>query len=208
MKAKKHIIVVLLGLMGLAAVAQQKKYKCDEAFAAFEVKINAGDYAAAFNDMPELRKNCRGFNEKLYQYGETVLKSKIENTTAEEKKILVNVLSALYSEYDKYYPQSDASIKKAMLLYDNKIATTEEVYQLLDAAFASKKLYFNDPNALETYFLLYIEKYKGKQEEISQEQFIEKYAAVSSQIRSTSDRLAATQQEIVKKQETTALTDI
>lgn len=205
MKALQRLIVLSVSLWGLTASAQQK-FKCQEAFTAFEVKVNAGDFPGAFSVLPELRKNCRGFNEKLYIYGETLFKSELETANAEEKKVLINDLSALYSEYDKYYPQSEAAVKKAMLLHENKLAKDEEVFAMLDAAFASKRAFFNDPNALEAYFLLYQNKFLNNKEAISVDQFVEKYADVSAQIRSASAQRAKQREELLNKQETQALT--
>jgi len=206
MKAKQYIVVVLLGVL-CATVSAQGKFKCQEAFTNFEAKVDAGDYATAYNVLAELRKNCRGFNQKLYTYGEIIFKHKIENAAPEEKKLLINDLSALYIESDKYYPQSDAALKNAMLLYDNKIISEQEVYTMLDAAFISKREFFLDPHALETYFLLYLKKYKEDQQKISPEQFIEKYGAVSAQVRSASNNVANLKEAILKKQEAQPLTN-
>jgi uncharacterized protein CbrC (UPF0167 family) len=88
MKAIQFVAILAVSLLGYTANAQTK-FNCDGEFKAFEQKLNAGDYAGAYSDMANLRKNCRGFNENVYRYSETILTSKHETSNdAEEKKKL------------------------------------------------------------------------------------------------------------------------
>lgn len=199
MKALLWILPFFL-FYGPAMQAQEKKIKCDEAFNAFEQQVNAEDFDAAYKAMPELRTSCRGFNENIYRYGELIIKHKLERASAEEDKVLLNDLSALYTEYNKYYPKSDASIKKATLLYRNKLASDDEVYALLNAAFTHNKDAFTDPDAIEAYFILYLDKFKQGNDAITAYNLAEKYSAVSAQVRLASAKIKKQVEELLKKQ--------
>lgn len=206
MKALFKILPVFL-LFGLALQAQDKKIKCEEAFKAFEEKVNTGDFDAAHKAMPELRLSCRGFNEDLYKYGELVLKTRLESARTEEAKLLLNDLVALYTEYYKYYPKSDAPIKKAMLLHRNKLASNEEVFALLDAAFNNNNNEaFTGHDAIETYYLLYLDKFKAGDGTITADSLVEKYGAVSAQARMASGKIKKQVDELVQKQKLQPLT--
>lgn len=194
----RFLPVVLLVTLSIQA---QEKIKCEDSFRAFEEKVNAGDYSSAYAAMPELRKSCRGYNENLYRYSETILKAKLDASSAEEKKLLLNDLTALYTEYEKFYPKSDAVVKKAVLLYQNKLADDAEVYNLLDKSFAGNKQYFTDHDALEAYWVLYLDRFKQGTDTISADGLVEKYAAVSGQIRVASNKFEARAQELLKQQQ-------
>lgn len=193
--------------MSLALNAQEK-FKCGPALASFEATVEAGDFKTAQSQLADLRKNCRGFNEKVYTYGALVLNGAIQSADANAKKVLVNDLVALYGEYDKSYPQSEAAIMQAMVQYEHKLITEDEAYSKLDAAFTAKKTYFTDYNALETYSLLFLKKYEQDKTKISQDEFVEKYGALSGQIRYSAGKLSSERNAVLKKKDTVALSNL
>jgi hypothetical protein len=124
-----------------------------------------------------------------------------------KRRNLPQKLIDVYTEYNKYYPKSEATVKKAMLLYQNKLASDEEVYALLDTAFTNNNEFFTDYNAIETYFVLYVNKYKEGKENISADSFVEKYGAVSAQARKAAESIKQQMQALLKKQEADPLTN-
>lgn len=207
MKATQKIAFCLLLLLSFTIYAQDK-FNCDAALATFEANVEAGDLQAAQGDLAALRKHCRGFNEKVYTYGETIFLNALSSVRDNSAKgQLINDLGALYAEYDKYYPQSNASIKHAMLQYDNKQINEDEAYKLLDAAFNSRKTHFTDYNALEAYYLLYLKKYEGDKTKITPEQFVEKYGTLSGQVRYAAGKLTTERNAILKKQDSVGLSN-
>lgn len=205
MKTLRIVSAFIIGAFSMVATAQGSA-KCEAGIRAFEEKVNAGNYNDAAALMPDLRKKCPEYSDKLYTYGQKVIEYKIETAaTPAESRAQMNDLVALYTEYAKYFPKSDGAVKKALLQKENKMATDDEVYKLLDTAFKSNREGFTDYNALETYFVLYLAQFDtGKG--ISQDQFIEKYGELAAQVAYAKNKIATDKDNLLKRQETTKLT--
>ncbi|AWH84945.1 hypothetical protein HYN59_07305 [Flavobacterium album] len=206
MKTLRIVSAFIIGLFSIAASAQGSA-KCEAAIKTFEETVIARNYNDAAALMPDLRKKCPEYSEKLYTYGQKVIEYKIETAaTPAESRIQLDDLVALYTEYAKYFPKSDGTVKKALLQKVNKLATDDEVYKLLDAAFKSNKEGFTNYDALETYFDLYLAQFDAGNKGISQDQFIGKYGELAAQVAYTKNKIAADKDALLKKQETTKLT--
>ena len=202
----KTLWVLIMGVAALTASAQSVS-KCEESFKAFEDKYRLNAYEDAFKLMPELRKKCPKFSGKLYVYGEGVLKYRIEvSRTPEDKQKNIDELITLYGEQDIHFPGTGGEVKKIMLQHDHKLLKDDEAYAALDAAFNKNRQAFTDYTALQTYFMLFRDRYSAGKG-ITGEQFIKKYSDISGQVAFAQDQIHEQQAAILKKQETEMITD-
>ncbi len=207
MKTALRIVFVLLISLSALPAAAQATSKCEAALKPFEDAVGALNYNDAATLMPELRKKCPDYSDKLYIYGQKTLQYKIETAaTPAEKQAYVDGLAALYTEYARYFPKGDGVVKKALLQKEYKLATDDEVYKLLDVALAANKDAFTDYNALEAYYGLLLKNYEEGKKGITQDQFIEKYGAIAAQIAYAKSKIASDREKLLKKQETEKLT--
>ncbi|MNK10999.1 hypothetical protein D3C87_290330 [compost metagenome] len=202
----KTLWALFICAFSLTATAQEV-YKCEDNFKVFEGKMLVKEYNDVYTMLPDLRKSCPKFNDKLYKYGETVLKYQIEVArTPEQQKIFVDDLVALYSEQEKNFPGSGGDVKKTMLQNEYKLIADDEAYKSLNASFSKNRQAFTDYNALEKYFMLFLEQYKSGKG-ITDEQYIEKYGEITGQIAYTQNKINTEKDAVLKKQETQMLTD-
>ena len=193
--------------MGVAALTASAQSKCEESFKAFEAKYSLKAYEDAYKLMPELRKKCPKFSDKLYAYGEGILKYRIVvSRTPEDKQKNIDELVTLYTEQDMNYPGTGGAVKKIMLLHDHKLINDEESYEALNTAFNKDREAFTDYTALQTYFLLLRDRYTAGKG-ITDEQFITKYSDISGQVAYSKNKINERKEAILKKQETQMITD-
>lgn len=203
MKIKQAFLLLYAGVT-LTATGQD--FKCEDSFKVFEAKVNSKDYDDAAPLLPALRKSCPKYSDKLYAYGETLLKYKMERARKpEDEKLLTEDLLTLYTEQEKNFPGTGGAVKKAVLLYDQKLAKDDEVYKLLDTALTANKQGFTDYNAIELYFNLYLKQYEAGNKGITMEQFIQKYSDIAGQAAFAKNYIAEKNAALLKKQETQPL---
>jgi hypothetical protein len=199
----KQALLLFAGLITLTASAQD--FKCSDNFKALEDKVIAKAYDEAGVLLPALRKSCPKYSEKLYTYGEKILKFKAERARKpEDEKLLNEDLATLYTEQEKNFPGTGGAAKKAVLLHEQKLADDDEVYKLLDAAFANKQG-FTDYNAIELYFNLYLKQFEAGNKNITEEQFIQKYSDIAGQAVFAKNQVAEKSNALLKKQKTETL---
>lgn len=202
----KTLWALFICAFGITATAQEV-YKCEDNFKMFEGKILAKEYNDAYAMMPDLRKSCPKFNDKLYKYGETVLKYNIEVArTPEDQKKFIDDLVTLYTEQDRSFPGSGGDVKKTMLQLDHKLIDDNDAYKSLNASFSKNRQAFTDFNALEKYFMLFLEQYKSGKG-ITDDQYIEKYGEITGQIAYSQNKINEERDAVLKKQENEMLTD-
>ena len=136
-KMKTKLTLVLLIAVSFLTNAQSSE-KCAEDLQYLVQFTKSKDYKDAYPYLQSMRKDCPAYHKAIYIYGEFILKDRIDNTqVAEEKEKEIKDLVALYGDHDKNFPNNGAgnTVKKAMLLLDNKVGTKEEAYAYLDNAF-------------------------------------------------------------------------
>lgn len=209
MGIKKSVSVFLLIGSVFTAWAQQTS-KCEEAFAVYEANVKALKYDETLVQMEELTEKCSKINEKLYTYGEKALTYKIDaSRTDEERKANIDKLFNLYARYDKNFPgnKNANDVKKALLTGKYKLASDDEVFKLYDAAFKNNKQNFINPEALDAYYSLYLKQFEDGKKGITQADFVNKNAEISAQVAYASNKFSEEHRELLKKQETTMLSD-
>ena len=202
----KTLLALFMSVLSLTAMAQGA-YKCEDNFKLFETKYLAKEYNDAYSLLNELRKKCPKYSESLYTYGEGLLKYNIEAAkSAEEQKVVIVDLIALYGEQDANFPNRGSDVKKTMLQYDKKLIKADAAYKALHEAFNKNRQVFTDYNALYTYFQLFLDQYKSNKT-VTDDQFFERYSEILTQVAVAQDKIAARKDELLKKQETVAITD-
>jgi len=201
MKTARLLSVFAVSLFTLTLAAQGTS-KCEAAFKVFEQAVSTLNYNDAYGQLPDLRKKCPEYNDKLYIYGQKVLEYKIETAAnPADRQKYVDELAVFYTEYARYFPKNDGAVKKALLQKEHKLATDDEVYKLLDGVFNANKAAFTDHNALEAYFNLYLKQFDAGNKGITQDQFIERYGAIASQVAYAKNKIESDRLALLKKQE-------
>lgn len=118
--------------------------------------VKVKNYDAAYEPWKMVYESCPDINKANFSYGERILKAKIESSTGAEKDAYIKDLLALYDNSLKYFPtnytKAGVAIDKVLLMYENKMASDEELFNMLDKAFQEDQANFKNPRALYLYF--------------------------------------------------------
>lgn len=158
----------------------------------------------AYDYLTLLRKDCPSFHKSIYSYGELVIKLKIEKaTTPEEKEKYARDLMKLYDEYDQYFPNNGAGnkMKKGLVLFDNKLGTDKEIYDLLDNAFKTDYANFKFAKAMYVYFELLVKDFKAGNKGVELQQIFDKYDDLSQKLEEEEDELTNEKDALLNKEE-------
>lgn len=155
---KKEFYLVVLAALGFLGVglAQAQNPECMTNLSIYAEHAKVKNYDAAYTPWKMVYENCPAINKANFSLGERILAYKIENSSGAEKDKYVQELMALYDNSAKYFPSNYSSagvaIDKALLKYDNKMASDAELYEMLHKAFKEDRENFTNPKALYLYF--------------------------------------------------------
>lgn len=190
-------------------VQAQNTEACTETLSLMATSVKAKD-VAAYDYLTTLRKDCPSFHKTIYSQGEFAVKLKIEKAAnAQEKEKYVRDLLKLYDEHDKYFPNNGAGnkMKKGLALFDNKVGTTEEVYQLLDDAFKTDYANFKYAKAIYVYFEITVNNHKANKG-VELQQVFDKYDDLTKKLDEEEKELSDEKDGLLSKVEAgQALTD-
>tara|TARA_B100000949_G_scaffold162349_1_gene143090 strand:- start:4207 stop:5547 length:1341 start_codon:yes stop_codon:yes gene_type:complete len=146
------MVTMLTGL----SMAQAQNPECMTNLSIYAEHVKVKNYDAAYEPWKMVYESCPDINKANFSYGERILKSKIDNSTGADKDAYIQDLLALYDNSLKYFPtkysEAGVAIDKALLLYDNKMASDEEIFSMLDKGFKEDQANFKNPKALYLYF--------------------------------------------------------
>lgn len=156
MKTKIYFAAIMLvGSMGVS-YAQAQNPECMTNLSIYVEHAKVKNYDAAYTPWKMVYDNCPDVNWANFAYGERILNDKIEKSSGADKDALIQDLLALYDNSLKYFPKkaspATVGIDKALLLYDNKMASDEEIFNMLDKAYKEDAANFKNPKALYLYF--------------------------------------------------------
>ena len=179
MKAKLIGLILCL----TCGVIQSQEINCAATQAEFAILVELQNYKEANAKMNVLLSKCATSDENLYLLGAKVIQNKIDLATNDDKEKAAKEMIALYDKHDKNFPNNTSNnlINKAMLFYDFNLASEAETFQAFDKAFAKDKFQFTNPLALFTYFKMFNEDYRSK-EDRNLDQMLTKYSQVLSVI--------------------------
>ncbi len=146
------MVTMLTGL----SMAQAQNPECMTNLSIYAEHVKVKNYDAAYEPWKMVYESCPDINKANFSYGERILKDKIENSTGAEKDGYIQDLLGLYDNSLKYFPtnytKAGVAIDKALLLYENKMASDDELFAMLDKAFKEDQENFKNPRALYLYF--------------------------------------------------------
>ena len=146
------MVTMLTGL----SMAQAQNPECMTNLSIYAEHVKVKNYDAAYEPWKMVYESCPDINKANFSYGERILKAKVESSTGAEKDGYIQDLLDLYDNSLKYFPtkysKAGVAIDKALLMYENKMASDEELFNMLDKAFQEDQANFKNPRALYLYF--------------------------------------------------------
>lgn len=154
---KKHYLTMIAVLMSMGlSMAQAQNPECMTNLSIYAEHAKVKNYDAAYEPWKMVYESCPDINKANFSYGEKILAHKIKNSSGADKDGYIQDLMSLYDNSLKYFPNkfppAAVAIDKALLSYDNKMASDEQLYDMLGKAFKEDKKNFKNPKALYLYF--------------------------------------------------------
>ncbi len=183
MKNKFYIgIIALLGFF--EAIAAQNNPECTTNLSIYSEHVKVKNYEAAYTPWKMVYDNCLALSKANFIYGERILKYKIEKSTGTDKAAFIKDILALYDTSRKTFPSdfnlADVLIDKALLMYDEKASSDQEIYAILHQAFTEDKANFSNPKALYLYFSLLVDLHNSGSKDL--QEVFDTYDDVNDQI--------------------------
>ena len=198
---KKKLSIVLIALAGLFVQAQNNE-ACLENLS-FMGQLVKEKNAEAYDYLTILRKDCPAYHKSIYSYGEIAIKLRLENaTTPQDKEKYARDLIKFYGEHDLNFPNNGAGnkMKKGLVLFDYKIGTDKEIYDLLDEAFKTDYANFKYAKAMYVYFEILVKEHKANNG-VELQQVFDKYDDLSQKLVEEEDELTTEKDALLSKEE-------
>ncbi len=156
MKKKLYLtMIAVIMSMGLS-IAQAQNPECMTNLSIYAEHAKVKNYDAAYEPWKMVYDSCPDINKANFSLGERILKHKIKNSSGADKDGYIQDLLALFDNSLKYFPtkfpKAGVAIDKTLLMYDNKMASDEQLFNMLDKAFKEDRDNFKNPKALYLYF--------------------------------------------------------
>jgi hypothetical protein len=198
---KTKLTLLLLATASFFVQAQNTE-ACTETLSLMVTSAKAKD-VSAYDYLTTLRKDCPSFHKSIYSYGELAIKLKIEKATnPQDKEKFVRDLIKFYDEHDQYFPNNGSGnkMKKGLALFDNKIGTSDEVFQLLDVAFKTDYANFKYAKAIYVYFEILVSNHKANKG-VELQQVFDKYDDLTKKLDEEGDELSNEKDGLLSKEE-------
>ncbi|NER14778.1 hypothetical protein GWK08_15080 [Leptobacterium flavescens] len=206
---EKKTIMFLFGLIGFVGMtfAQAQNPECMTNLSIFAEHVKVKNYDAAYEPWKMVKENCPELNSATYTLGKRILKDKIKKSSGGDKTSYVNMLMEIYDESHKYFPNKFklASVlsDKALLKFDEKIGSDQEIYDLLHKAFTEDRANFKNPKALYLYFSTLVNLHNSGSKEL--QLVFDTYDNVGERIEDESKSLSGTIDKLLPKEEAGSL---
>lgn len=154
---KRHYLTMIAAVMltGLS-MAQAQNPECMTNLSIYVEHAKVKNYDAAYEPWKMVYETCPDINRANFLYGERILEHKIEKSSGAEKDGYIKDLLSLYDNSLKYFPtkysKAGVAIDKALKMYDEKMASDQQLFDMLDNAFKEDRANFKNPKALYLYF--------------------------------------------------------
>jgi hypothetical protein len=162
---------MMFGLLAITgtANAQAQNPECMTNLSIYAEHAKVKNYDAAYTPWKMVYETCPSINKANFSLGEKILSYKIKNSSGAEKDGYISDLLAMYDNslkvFPDKFPKAVVAIDKTLLLYDNKMASDEELYNMLHVAFEQDASNFKNPKALYLYFSSLVDLYnEGKKD--------------------------------------------
>ncbi|MBT8292998.1 MAG: hypothetical protein HKP39_03775 [Eudoraea sp.] len=207
---KKEFYCMMIGLLAImgTANAQGQNPECMTNLSIYAEHAKVKNYDAAYTPWKMVYETCPAINKANFSLGEKILAYKIKNSSGAEKDGYISDLLALYDNslevFPNKFPKAVVAIDKALLLYDNKMASDEELYNLLDAAFQQDASNFKNPKALYLYFSSLVDLYNEGKKDL--QAVFDTYDDVNEKIEEENAKLTDIISKLLPKEEEGTLT--
>ena len=207
---KIKLIFCLTIIQSLLTFSQENVKLCGEYQTSLNEFIANNKYIESEKTLQLILKSCPSVNEDFYKNAEQIYLHNIEFSTTNESKIqVIKNLIKIYDGYDIKFPENKNgnAIKKALFIYDNKLAEKSIIFNIIDNFYNSKNADFNNPRAFYIYFELYINEFKNSENANKTEDLISKYISINDRNIDFQKSLAANINILRDKIKTSPLTD-
>ena len=203
------LMVGLFASLGAQAQDCTQNEEMRQKLSIFSEYAKARNYNEAYPVWKEVYTGCPKLHYAVFAYGERILQDKIKNSTGSAKEAFVKELLELYTNYNKIFASrftaTEMRTKQALLMFDEKVGSDEEIYNLLNAAFNEDKANFKNEKALYLYFSELVTLHeKGKRE--LQEVF-DAYDNISEKIQDEKNELSNTINQYLAQEENGTISD-
>ncbi len=156
MKTKLYLAMIAVMMsMGLS-IAQAQNPECMTNLSIYAEHAKVKNYDAAYEPWKMVYESCPDINKANFSLGERILKHKIKNSSGADKDGFIQDLLALYDNSLKYFPtkftKAEVAVDKTLLMYEEKMASDEQLYTMCGTAFKEDRANFKNPKALYLYF--------------------------------------------------------
>lgn len=198
----KVILFLSAVLLGTGALQAQANQECATTAALAYSDAKAKNYDAAWTRIQTLRQDCPSYHIATYQYGERILKDRLDKAPEAEKKQIAQELIELYKERLKHFPsktdEGKVNADIAQLMYDVRLGTTEEQFQAFDKAFKENPDSLN-AKSLYTYFYLLVELQDAGKKDL--QDVFDKYDVVIAKLEEQENETAESLAKLIEKQD-------
>jgi transcription termination factor NusB len=207
---KKELYLMMIALVGFTGISlgQGQNPECMTNLSIYAEHAKVKNYDAAYGPWKMVYTNCPDINKANFSYGERILADKIDKSTGAEKDAFIKELMKLYDDSHKYYPESfsvgEVAIDKVLLMYDNKMASDDQIFSMLDKAFKEDKENFKNPKALYLYFSSLVDLYGAKKKEL--QDVFDTYDDVTEKIEEENGQLTDVINKLLPKEDAGTLT--
>ena len=163
----------------------------------FSEYAKAKNYKEAYPIWKEVYTQCPTLHYATFAYGERILQDKIRTSNGAEKTQFVKELLQMYTDYNKYFASrfntTEMRIRQALLMFDEKTGSEQEIYDLLHKAFTEGKNDFKNEKALYLYFSELVALHEKGQKEL--QEVFDAYDNISDKIQDEKNELS----EVINK---------
>lgn len=189
--------------------AQQISEECITTGSIFVEAAKVKNYEAARPSFEKLRKDCPQWSLALYQYGERLLKDDIKKATGQAKIAVAEDLVVFLKQREEYFPAKTPHGKniaeQAQILFDNKIGTKKEEFDIFQEAFKTDPESISSAKNIYTRFKLAVDLYE--EGEIPLQDVFDLYDETQEKLNIEATKLDSKLQKLLDKEESgTALT--
>ena len=207
---KKELYLMMIALVGFTGMSlgQGQNPECMTNLSIYAEHAKVKNYDAAYGPWKMVYEACPDINKANFSYGERILMDKIEKSSGAEKDAFIKELLKVYEDSNKYFPESFTpgmvAIDKVLLMYDNKMASDDEIFSMLDKAFKEDRENFKNPKALYLYFSSLVDLYSANKKDL--QDVFDTYDDVTEKIEDENSQLTDVINKLLPKEDAGTLT--
>lgn len=207
---KKKLYVMAIAVLGMIGVgnAQAQNPECMTNLSIFSEHAKVKNYDAAYTPWKMVLETCPELNWATFAYGKRILKDKIKKSSGAEQEGYINDLIALGNNSLKYFPKKAkpgvVMIDEAMMKYDHKMVSDEQIYNMLHKAFTEDRGNFKNPKALYLYFSSLVDLHKAGSKDL--QLVFDTYDDVTEKIEDENKKLTSIITKLLPKEDDKSIT--